>query len=299
MEERPRIEPTSCPPEPTAQKDIRDYFKPSNKRKLPTLPIPSRSTADVKVRSDAARNAIFEEWKPPACKPHMPRSKDNGYPPRTSPRPRGDPAYTQTENIIQISAMSRKYREGDQTGHIRAQTENLTSITTGSHRRTRSGSEDRSGAPIFSLGTTKDVDHSLMPRPLKLSSHHSHPLFADGRSITPVIESPRLLTRSSFMSNFEQRGYGIEPSFADLMSKEGNRTTQARHFTREPISQGPELQESGSGEDDEDDIYFLPSPSLIMPVLNVADKVRKLLGTAGDESYILNPVPCKLAPSME
>lgn len=102
------------------------------------------------------------------------------------------------------------------------------------------------------------------------------------------------------MSNYEERGYGIEPSFADLMSKKSDETTQARHFTREPVSQGPELQESKSGEDDEDDIYFLPSASLIMPVLlNVPDKARELLGIAGDDSSILNAEPCKLPISLE
>lgn len=299
MTELSRLEPTSCPPRPTAQTDIRDYFKPPNKIKVPALPVPSRSTAHVKVRSDAARNAIFEEWKPPVYKPHMPRSNSNGYPPRTSSRRRADPAYTQTENVIQIPVMSRIYREGDRTGHVRARTEDVTSVATGFHRRTKSESEDHSGAPILLPDTTKDVDHSLIPKPLKLSSHHLHPPFADERSITPEIGSPRSLTKSRVISNFEERGCGIEPSFADLMRKKGDEPTQARHFTRKPVSQGVELQESKSGEDDEDDIYFLPSPSLIMPVLNVPDKARKLLGTAGDETYISNPVPCKLAPSME
>ncbi len=284
------------PKRTTAQADIRNYFHPSPSISPPALTTPSTHPI-AQARSDAAHNAMFEEWKAPVYKPRMPRSKSDGHSIRKTPQsPQSGHACGQAVNLDQIQITSTRSQSSSSSAHRRAQSEDQTGISEMSCRSLTSGGETLSQIPLILLGNTAVMDHSLVPKPLKLASHHSPSPSADGSTITARSDTPGSFMESGVTSTYNKQGLNINPSFTGLLSDGSDVLKGSRHITTKPIFLRPESRPSRLTWDDEAVIYRLPSPALTP---SVPEKARRILGTADFRSKIPNIQPGKLSSSQK
>lgn len=281
------------PKSPTAQADIRDFFHTSPNTRAPALFTPSHPIAHVRARSDAAHNAMYEEWKVPVYKPRMPRSKSDGNSIRESPPgPRNSHARVQTVDHTQIPIISTGNQLGSCCDHRCAQTEGLTRVTDLSRCSLTSDGETLSRILSTLPGDTIVIDHSLIPKPLKLASHRSPPPAANG--CTVVAETDTYMESSVTLN---QETQGLDLGFPGLMSAGSDSPIATRHVTTKPIPPRPASRPSRLTWDDEAIIYYSPSPSLITTVPSIPEKARRILGVAGDRNVIAEPEACESSSS--
>lgn len=284
----------------TGQADIHNYFHPSPNKIAPALTTPSHLIAHMGGISHAAHDAIFEEWKAPVYKPRMPRSKSDGNSIRKTPQsPQSGHACGQAVNLDQIQITSTRSQSSSSIAYWDAQFEDLTTIPKVSCRNPTSKGETLSRAPFTLPRDSIVMDHSLVPKPLKLASHHSPSPSADINTVAARTEASGSFMKSRVTSTPENKSVDIDPSFTETMSEGSHALNRTRRTTPKPIFLRPESRPSRLTWNDEAVMYLLPSPALTSSVPSVPEKARRILGTADDRSNILKPQLGKLSSSQK